>query len=154
MTENELNEIIDLFPCRSRKVLSNSSMRKAFLDVASIKYNDLRVYRAVRGTKIIEDDFKMNLDKQNISLKTLEAKMESGSIRIGNIGVSVFQDRNELETIMKFPSERYKSIAIGTMRSKYGPADISFKNRNNTHYNWFIYVDSICEVIKEFEIII
>jgi hypothetical protein len=149
-SENEyLSKYLERFPTRFRGFIKDENNRKAFLESVKWEYEPIKVYRAVHCCKnVFESDFLNNID---------EASVFSPNRSVPNTlecySVSVNESIEEIKKALKFPNKRrhYFGIAVGEMNCKHGPASF---DEDRPHHNWYIYFDSVKDLVNNFFIIV
>lgn len=131
------NEILMKFPVIFREKLMNKEVK--LQDKVEFEYKNIYAYRCIKRKKqdysvVTKDDFKSNaeLGRRNIrgEGETLERKPEY-------YGVSLFQDKTELEMRLKLPKKDRK-IAEGNIYQDGGP----ILRGHNSHICWWLYEDT------------
>lgn len=65
--------------------------------------------------------------------------------------VSVNEDLAEMKKSLKIPNKRQRieGIAVGMMRSEFGPADFE---KGHSHHNWYLFAGANEDVISGFTV--
>lgn len=141
-------EYLSRFPTILQKALGESKHKERFLKTVSDEYADVTpVYRAIhRENAICEDDFICNMEEAERYGKTPCRRP-----KVEHYGVSVNEDKEQLIAAMHIPNEKtsWLGIASGVMKKEYGPADFVGEK---THHNWYLFNDSIENVMEMFQV--